>query len=131
MALTFKKGYSVEKNVHHILFDRVSHEANKDNRSVRRSLGMLATMDVFAHRELHRQCPSVPVFGPNMASMVRVRYRPHGNPMIGMENYMRAVEEAAQHPRAHQIDKELASLVIMAVDIQRPFIRQGLVGIEW
>lgn len=121
----------METNIHHILFDRSNHEANKDNRQLRRSLGLMVRLDVFSHRELHRECPSVPALGSYMAQSVRSRYIPHGDPLRGMENYMFAVEEAAKNPKAHQIDRELGQLVIMAVDIQRPFIRQGLVGIEW
>lgn len=119
------------ENKHHILHERAAWTANKDNLKLRNSLGLVATMDIYAHRELHRQCPSVPPLSTYLASLARMGYMPHPDPMRAMDNFMFAVQEASKHPRTHRIDRSLAQLTIGAVELQRPFVRDGLVDREW
>jgi hypothetical protein len=116
---------------HHILHHRALHEANKDNGWLRtKGLGMVALLDPDVHDELHRACPGVPPLDIFTAQRVRKHFEGDKNPNLAIEDYMRAVETAKQSPKNHPIERALADLVIMAVDLQRPFIREGWLGAE-
>jgi hypothetical protein len=115
-------------NDHHILHHAKQHEATPDNHWLRtKALGMIACMDIDAHDALHKACPGVPPLDIWTAQRVRRLYVPNPNPLIAIENYMRAVETASDHPKSHFIERQLSDLAIHAVDLQRPFIREGLI----
>jgi hypothetical protein len=87
----------------------------------------MALIDIDSHDDLHKAVPGVPVLDIYTAQRVRRLYEPHFNPLVGMENYMRAVEQAMQSPKSHTIERQVASLAIHAIDLQRPFIKGGLI----
>jgi len=91
---------------------------------------MVALLDPDIHDELHRACPGVPPLDIFTAQRARKRFEGDKNPNLAIEDYMRAVETAKQSPKNHPIERALADLVIMAVDLQRPFIREGWLGAE-
>lgn len=118
-------------NNHHILHHAKQHEATPDNHWLRtKALGMMALLDVDTHDELHANCPGVPPLDVWTAQRARRLYEPSRNPLVAMVNYMRAVEEAAKHPRTHEVEKSLSELAVWAVDLQRPYIRKGLITNE-
>lgn len=118
-------------NDHHILHHKKQHEATPDNDFLRRRApGMMARMAIDAHDELHQNCPGVPPLDVWTAMRVRRLYVPTDNPLQGIENYMRAVEQAMKHPRSHHIERALSQLAIHAVDLQRPYIREGLIVVQ-
>lgn len=88
-------------------------------------------MDADPHRALHATVPGVPVLDIFAQQRVASLYRPTHDIMDNIELYMLAVEEAVASPKSHSIERQLASLVIHAVDLQRPFIREGLVHGEF
>ena len=113
---------------HHILHHRAQHEANKYTKYRSNSgLGIIALLDPDVHDELHRACPGVPALDIFTAQRVRKEFRGHHDPNLAVEDYMRSVEAAKQSPKNHPIERALADLVITAVDLQRPFIREGLI----
>lgn len=115
-------------NNHHILFHRKQQEATPDNYHLRcKALGLMALIDIDAHDDLHRAVPGVPPLDIYTAQRVRRLYVPTSNPLEGIENYMRAVEQAMSSPKTHTIERQVASLAIHAVDLQRPFIKGGLI----
>lgn len=115
-------------NDHHILHHRKQHEATPDNHWLRtRAIGMVARMAIDPHDELHANCPGVPPLDIWTAQRVRRLYEPDRNPLIGIVNYMKAVEEAIKHPKTHDIEKNLAELAVWAVELQLPYIREGLI----
>jgi len=115
-------------NNHHIWHHRKQHEATPDNEWIRnRALGMIALMSIDTHDALHKECPPVPPLDIFTAARVRRLYQPHPNPLIAIDNMSRAIEDAAEHPRAHQLQIELADLSIRAIRLQIPFIKDGLI----
>jgi hypothetical protein len=92
-----------------------------------KGLGLIAVLDTDTHRALHRACPGVPPPDIFTAQRIRRDYVGHHDPNVAVERYMRAVESAIQSPKNHPIERALAELTIMAVDLQRPFIREGLI----
>ena len=114
---------------HHFLHHRVNYEKNADLHWLRtRAVGMMALMHLQPHDDLHDNCPGVPPLDIFTAQIVRRIYVPDPNPLIGIENFMTAVELASSRAKTHEVERSLAELVIHAVDLQRPFIRQGLVS---
>lgn len=54
-------------------------------------------------------------------------YEPKDTPIKSVESLMLSIEQAANHPKAHIIEKHLAELAVWALDLQRPFIA----GVEY
>lgn len=79
------------------------------------------------HRALHAAVPGVPVLDIFAQQRVARLYQPTHDIMDNIELYMLAVEQAMASPKSHTIERQLANLVIHAVDLQRPFIREGLI----
>jgi len=117
----------VETNRHHILHYKEYWLANKDNKKLERSLGLIALMDIYSHQELHKACPAPPPLDVFTAQRVARLYVPHPNPLQGIDNFRFAVEEAIRHPKSHDIERQTGMLAIEAVTLQLPFIRDGLV----
>lgn len=118
----------IEGNRHHILHYNEYWRANKDNNRLRRSLGLIALIDVDTHRELHRACPAPPSLDPFTAARTVRLYEPTPNPLQGIDNFRFAVEQAMRHERSHDIEQQIAMLTIEAVTLQLPFIRRGLIS---
>lgn len=91
---------------------------------------MIALLDPEVHDALHDACPGVPPLDVWTAQRVRRLYVPTPDPILATEHYMRAVEQAMQSPKSHTIERQVASLAIFAVDLQRPFLRRGLISYE-
>lgn len=113
---------------HHILHHRALHEANKDSKILRNSLGMIALIDPDIHDELHRVCPGVPPLDIWTAQRTRAFMVPHPNPLQAIDNYLQAVERATQSPKSHPIERDLAALTMMAVELQKPYIKEVLIN---
>lgn len=47
--------------------------------------------------------------------------------MQTMDEVCYAIDKAAEHPSVHPIERGVAELAIQAVQIQKPFIEEGLV----
>lgn len=113
---------------HHIIHHRRLHEATPEHKKFRhKQMGMVALMGADEHRELHAAVPGVPVLDIFAQQRVARLYRPTHDIMDNIELYMLAVEQAMASPKSHTIERQLANLVIHAVDLQRPFIREGLI----
>lgn len=113
---------------HHILHHRTAHESNKDNHWLRtKAIGMIALLDPDVHDELHKACPGVPPLDLFTAQRVRRLYIADQNPLKAIDNYMFAVDLASQHPKSHDIEVQLSQLAIQAVEMQKPFIKEGLI----
>ena len=117
-----------ETQIHHLNYDKASHEANPFNKKVRRSIGMMARLETGVHVELHKNCPSVPVLGHYSAMAVASEYRQHYNPLVGQENYLRALLEVQKRPKTHPLEKDLMDLIAEAHLLQRPYLIAGIVG---
>lgn len=83
-------------------------------------------MDESAHNELHRVAPPVPVPSFHVLQVI-ARRTDIGLPTLQAIDSLRfATEEAIRHPKAHDIEKALAGLMLDAIDVQMPFVRDAL-----
>lgn len=118
----------LETNRHHILHHNRFWCADRNNKRLRQSMGLIAALDGEVHTALHNACPAPPPLDVHVAQQTAHLYQPHPNPLIGIDNFRYAVEQAIRHPRTHDIERQLGMLTIEAVTLQLPFIREGLVA---
>lgn len=112
---------------HHVMFYKRLHEATPVHKMFRtKQLGLIARMGADYHKGLHAAVPGVPILDIFAQQRVANIYKPTGNILDNMEEFMRAVEKAMASPKAHSIERQIACLAIHAVDLQRPFIREGI-----
>jgi hypothetical protein len=112
---------------HHILHYRQEWTLRPGAEKLRESRPLVPTLPREVHNEIHANCPPVPLLGYHALARTVKLYRPlMGDTLGSMDNLMFAIEEAADHPRSHPIERDLAELAIQAVDLQRPYIKEGL-----
>jgi len=93
-------------------------------------MGLVALMGADPHRELHANTPGVPPLDIFAQQRLANIYKPSQDVLLNMELYMRAIEKAMASPKAHSIERQVASLAIHAIDLQRPYVREGLIIVE-
>ena len=111
------------RDSHHILNNRVEWTARPEAKKLRESQGLVPKIDRELHDEIHRNCPPVPLLGFYALKRTLREFQPHPDTLISMDNLMFAIEIAGGNPKAHNIEKELASLAVQAIDLQRAFLR--------
>ena len=112
---------------HHILNDRVSWTTRPQGTALREVPSLIPQMDRAYHEELHAACPPVPMLGYYALMIVQSTFNEGHNTLSSMDNLMASIEWAAENPRTHELESELCYLAIRAIDLQRPFIREGMV----
>ena len=115
----------MKMEAHHILHDRVQWSARKEAHALRSMPALIQRIDHDSHRELHANVPAVPVLGFHALRHTLNAFEPGRTANQNIDNLLVAMEAARDHPRAHDIERNLADLAIIAVDLQRPFIRAG------
>lgn len=114
---------------HHVLHYRQEWTLRPNAERLRESPPLIPEIPREIHNEIHANTPAVPLLGHHALLHTAKFYRPIPYDTLGsMDNLMFAMEEAARHERAHPIERDLAELAIQAVDLQRPYIREGLLG---
>lgn len=114
------------RDAHHIIHENKEWSLRPEAKSIRETPSLIVKMERGDHNELHRNCPAIPLLGYHALIRTRKTFEVGDNPIQSMENLMRSIEEASNHPKAHGVEKSLAELAIMAIDLQRPFISAAL-----
>lgn len=111
---------------HHVLFNKREWESRPQYRELRQNSGLIIPIDRDVHNELHRSVSQVPVLGYyGILTVQREFYRGRTH-LDTLDNLLFALEKASNHDRLSDIDRGLASIALQAVDLQRPFILDGL-----
>lgn len=84
-------------------------------------------LDRSVHEHLHRYTTPVPPLGVYALQRVVRDFKPSRDVFQSIDNLMTSIEGAANHPKAHALERELAYIAIDAIDLQRPFIKEGLI----
>jgi hypothetical protein len=91
---------------------------------------MQAQIDIDSHNQIHKEVNIVPTLDFHNASRVVsiLKQNPLDpeDTLHSIDRYMWAIQEAMKHPRNRELDRSLGALVIMAMELQRPIIQQGL-----
>lgn len=113
-------------DIHHILFNRQEWTLRQDAESLREQPLLKPRMEREVHNELHRHCPPVPPLGYYALFRVRRDFEVGSDVFSTMDNLLGAIETANKSPKSHAIERSLGELTMQAIDLQRPFIREGL-----
>lgn len=111
---------------HHILHERKEWSLRPQARSIRETPTLVPTIPRTIHNEIHRECPAIPLLGYYSLARVYSDFVPGDDTFSSMDNLMLSIDKAARAERAHPIERELAELVIEAIDLQRPFLKEAL-----
>lgn len=112
---------------HHILNNRIEWSARPESSVLRETMSLIPLMDRSVHEQIHRECPPVPTLCVQALQRVVRTFRPTHDTFETMDNLMFAIERASDHPKAHPIERQIASLAIQSIDMQRPYVRDGII----
>lgn len=113
-------------DAHHILWDRASWTLRKEGAYLRDQPTLVPSIDRDVHNELHRNCPPVPLLGYHALRRTMKLWEPGETPLRSLANLTEAIDASTRTPRAHRLERELAYLTIQALDLQAPYISEGL-----
>lgn len=118
------------KDGHHVLFERRLWEANQPGKELRSKPGLLVPMWRDYHEALHKEVDFVPPFPYKMGQAVLSLYRDNpDNHRQSIDNFLFATEEVIQRPKTSHLERTLGYLILDAVEMQVPFMREG--GIDF
>lgn len=127
-----KERNKVNYSFHHGLFTKSAYESQGSTKMLRNNPWLIMPLDEQTHRELHVDIPALPLLSPNTAQSVLKEFRPvKGNYVATIFALMEAVGDANRHPRATPIEKEIGGLLINGLELQLPFIQDGLVDVPY
>lgn len=111
---------------HHCLHFRSDWTSRKEAHYLRGRPQHIPHIPRETHVELHANCPQVPLLGFYALREVANNYEQREGVIQSIEALILAIEKAAKSPRAHRIEKELALLAAQALELQLPYIKDGL-----
>lgn len=112
---------------HHILHHRQEWSLRPYARQLRETPSLIPRIDRDAHESLHANCPPVPLLGHYALMGTVARFQPTGDTLRDISGLQSAMEQATRSSRFHPIERDLAGLAIEALDLQIPFIKEGLI----
>lgn len=115
---------------HHLLYCRNSWESMPHTRKLRQKPELILPMDKDVEEELHRSIVTVPLLDHYTASHANRLFVPTSRYMSSVHNLISAIDEGASHPRTQPLERQLAELTIHAIELQIPFIQEGLLRQE-
>lgn len=111
---------------HHLLFSDRRWSSDDQALALRSDHTLIPRLDRGVHEALHRECAEVPLLGHLALMYVNDSFVGDNNPLKSLDNLSQAIEASAQRPNMHLIDRELAYLAAYSLQMQKPFIREGL-----
>ena len=111
---------------HHILHERASWNARPEFKQLRGTPSLIPRIDRDVHDDLHANCPAVPILGSYAMRRVNMLFEPSGNTFEDIDRLSSAFDRATRHPRAHQLERDLAGVAIETIRLQIPYLKDGL-----
>ena len=119
-----KKMEKNRRDRHHIVHNRAEWNLRPAGAMIRREGTLIPEMPRTLHNLIHSECPSVPLLAVHSLERTAQMFRPGRDTLESMDNLMSAIEKSVDHPRAHELERNLAMLAIEAIDLQRPYIQE-------
>lgn len=114
---------------HHVLYTARTWRSQGPTRELRSNRWLIPPLEPDTHREIHSQIATVPLLDHFTADRVLRDFVPiKNNYLATIGELCLSIEEAIHHPKARQIERELGSLVIHALELQMPLIKEGLLA---
>lgn len=107
---------------HHVLHSKLEWSLRPEARALRETPSLIPRLDRRVHDEIHQECPPVPLLGHYALARTVRTFEPTGHTMTDIDRLMKAIETSSDHPKAHDLERDLALLAVQAIDLQRPFI---------
>lgn len=120
-------------NLHHTQFYRAQHESMAVTKEIRRDHRLIVPMWLDPHEELHDNVEMVPAVSVHIAHRALTLFNEKGDahdPIKNLQNYMRSLDTAAEHPRASLLEREIADAAVWACEQQIIFIQDGYVDLS-
>lgn len=112
---------------HHILYTDATYSSQEATRKLRNNQWLKPPIDDESHAALHKAIPTVPLLDHITARYVEADFEPiPGNYFKTVDSLLFAMEAAKHHFHANAVQKQLTALTMMAVDLQRVYIEEGL-----
>ncbi len=113
---------------HHLLYTRATWESQSQTASLRRNPNLIFRMHDDPHAELHKAVPTVPVLDHITAGLVAVNFEPvFANKLASVDNLLTQIDKQSTNYNATTIQRELGAVTMHAIEMQKPFIREGLI----
>lgn len=110
---------------HHILFNRRVWSSTDDLAELRGDPRLIVPLDHDTHQELHENVSHVPPLSLHVArASLRLfeDFESNGDYMKSVEHLQTSIEQAIRHPKSDRIEREVGSLAVYALDLQKPYI---------
>lgn len=117
-------------NRHHVNFPRTIHNSQPQLSQIRNHQGLIVPMELDMHEALHAEVAIVPPMSYHMAQRAFRGFMDYGfgiNYLNNIGNLQKGIEEAMEHPKASDLEISIGRLTLAALDMQKPFIRDGLI----
>lgn len=89
----------------------------------------MPTISREVHEELHSKAPIVPLLGYHALIRTASDFKAQeGDYMRTIDELLFSIDRSIQHPKTKFVEAELAQLTMRAIEIQKPFIKQGLIA---
>lgn len=96
-------------------------------RRLRQNPSLIFDVDREIHELKHRECPPVPLLGHHALLGTLNRYNATYDPTKDIDGLCLAIDRATKGDRFHQIERDLAGLAIEAIQVQKPYIYEGII----
>ena len=114
------------KDEHHIINRKREWELRPEAYRIRAVKSLRPVIPRVIHNAIHAHTPPVPLLGYETLVQVQKNFRPTSDTLETLDLLCDSIVEAGRHPRAHPIERELGELTIEALQLQVPFLREGL-----
>lgn len=119
----------MRKDKHHAIHNRQEWNLRPEGMAIREHHTLLFEGPRSLHDELHANVPAVPLLGIHALQRTVSIWRPdEEDQMRSLENLQFAMERAVRHPKSHAIETQLAFLAIHAIDLQKPYLKEMIIG---
>lgn len=109
-------------NRHHIVHNRQEWSLRKAGLWIREQRSLIQNIDVDTHKEIHDNCPPIPLLGHYALMRTAHLFIPGRDTLESIDNLSFAIEEAGKHPKTHPIEREVGQLAIEALQLQKPYL---------
>lgn len=120
----WRKTMRVERDNHHMLFSRSDWNSRPEATRLRTFHSLIANIPRGLHEEIHAECPPVPLLGYYALMNTYRAFEPEDTPLAALDSLIFAIDHSSDHPRAHELERQLAHVAAQTLALQRPFIKQ-------
>jgi len=112
---------------HHIVHYGRDWTSSPQGIYIREQPTLIPRLEQDVHDYTHKVAPGVPLLGPHALLRIAADFEPGADTMESLDNLLFSIYKAAEHPRAHSIERNVGHLAIQALLLQRDAITGNVV----